>query len=272
MIFDTLAAMADRANDNKDNFNSTFQQTKAILQDVDNDGLNGKGPKQLINFGTKSGNCPMHGKEGEYKHYLVGMQQKQPQSVIQRNIDSSSSSSSWSSSSSSSSSNGAYVPTLQCAGGTEPSMVVTVTGASGTVDWLGKTWNLPQDSGLQQEVCPTSYDIVQTGSVPTYSARNTWIKWVSNNDHLQIGRRRGNSGFSSKYAFIQIMDGFAGGSVNYRDYFLDFSGSPTSVFNLGLITPADAGQSISDYRITDNYFGSHTVNDITYTWERGTNW
>lgn len=42
MIFETLAAMADRADDDKDNYSSDFNQAKRVLDDVDNDGLNGQ--------------------------------------------------------------------------------------------------------------------------------------------------------------------------------------------------------------------------------------
>ena len=41
--------------------------------------------------------------------------------------------------------------------GSDPEILVTVSGSSGTITWLGETWNLPTDSGVQKTVCPTSY-------------------------------------------------------------------------------------------------------------------
>lgn len=43
-----------------------------------------------------------------------------------------------------------------------PEMLVTVTGTTGTINWCGETWNLPDDSGVEKSVCPDTYSIVNT--------------------------------------------------------------------------------------------------------------
>lgn len=39
----------------------------------------------------------------------------------------------------------------------DPEMLLTVTGAAGTITWCGETWVLPGDSGVEKSVCPTTY-------------------------------------------------------------------------------------------------------------------
>jgi hypothetical protein len=45
---------------------------------------------------------------------------------------------------------------VPCAEG--PELLVTVTGAiEDTIHWLGLTWNLPEESGVEKSACPTYY-------------------------------------------------------------------------------------------------------------------
>ena len=50
-----------------------------------------------------------------------------------------------------------YAPTLICPD-LDPGMVLTVTGATGSITWSDEVWNLDTgDSGDPREVCPTKY-------------------------------------------------------------------------------------------------------------------
>jgi len=167
MIFDILAALADRGNDGKDNFNSTPAQAKDTLIDVTNITT----PKEVIQFATVSGDSQIinetltvgdrtvvNNQLDDLKHVIVGMQQKQPLKVIQDNQASSSSSSS--------SSSGAPL--------VGPLMVLTITGLTGDVTWCGETWSLPSESGVTKTVAATDYDkskAVVTDNSPSYGVQ-----------------------------------------------------------------------------------------------------
>ena len=62
-------------------------------------------------------------------------------------------------------------------GGFDPSMAGTVTGASGTITWMGETWVLPGESGVTKCVCPDMYShYTLTGGLNTYTSHETWRK------------------------------------------------------------------------------------------------
>ena len=168
----------------------------------------------------------------------------------------------------------------------DPELLVTVSGASGTINWVGETWNLPADSGVQKTVCPTSYYLRQglttTGSYQKAYGDHWWL-----NNGLALIRG---------YAVIRNVTGpwyplFAGHVwLNWitlqgvaTDYvkptFISGTSRPLvptaapSVYpaELGLITTL-ANASYSDYKITDDYFGSHVISGVTYTWAKGNGW
>jgi len=70
-----------------------------------------------------------------------------------------------------------------------PSIVVSVTGGSGTIDWCGKTWNLPSDNGVQQRVCPDFYILDINWNTSRGIYRETWVNLVTNYNKLSLIRR-----------------------------------------------------------------------------------
>lgn len=91
MIFETLAAMADYADDKKFNFSSTAAQAKATLVDVKSTGA-----KVVVNSITASGTMPYSNEtltvagvvkvnnQGDwYNQHMVGLQNKTPRKVVE---------------------------------------------------------------------------------------------------------------------------------------------------------------------------------------------
>lgn len=158
-------------------------------------------------------------------------------------------------------------------------MVVSVTGASGTIDWLGKTWNLPADSGLPQEVCPTQYYNEQWSGSTYFQGGNGWNLTASlGQAALRIKRVYGN--FPSvvyQLNQINVRDINNGGINTYdRNFFATYPGPVTTHYTqnaFGLVNSVPpALPTFSEYQITDEFFGSYTIGGITYSWSKGTNW
>jgi len=165
--------------------------------------------------------------------------------------------------------------------GSNPEMLITVTGASGSVTWCGETWNLPADSGDQRTVCPTSYSIFQgTGGSYTNGTRVARHRWTHNND-LRMQRLYSNQlpygGFYLRQR--HRLNGLFGGASLQADerYHYQTSGGFTSmsdsVGNLtNGLTIGSAMITYSDYQLGGNFFGSETVGGNTFSWVKGNGW
>lgn len=92
-IFETLAAMADYADDRKINLSSTSTQVKNVLIDVDNTGL-----KTVIDEMTKSGTMKVvnetltvggvekvNNQLNNLNQHIVGIQGKTPRKTVEEN-------------------------------------------------------------------------------------------------------------------------------------------------------------------------------------------
>lgn len=173
---------------------------------------------------------------------------------------------------------GTFVPTLQCSGGTQPSMVLTVEGASGTISWCGETWNLPGDSGLQKEVCPSLYQFVSTGGLYI----SNWEKRITAKDGLRLSAQFYSAFGTQEFRKVFWADQGAGG-LSFGPYtgspptftvdiFSNTGGFTFSTFGLGLLSAPVQRPTKYNFAINNAQFGSYTYNSITYTWARGTNW
>ena len=178
----------------------------------------------------------------------------------------------------SSSSSSSGLGASSCSGG-DPEMLVTVTGAAGSINWLGETWNLPGDSGLEKTVCPTTYFLIKgtafTGTY--YYARHRWRFGTGNELDLYIRYQVGLFG-SNWYRLTNFNWLTVKNSKDVRS----FSGvapsrpvPPTFTFtgysNINNIL--GVGPPYYDtYTLTNEFFGSHTISGITYSWAKGAGW
>ena len=154
-----------------------------------------------------------------------------------------------------------WVPTLQCSGGTKASMGLTVTGSSGTINWCGETWNLPADSGVTKEVCPTNHTI-QPGEE----------RWNYNTTSLQLTMALGSLGDRAVINLGSYIDYIS--NVRRRSTYATASTWTQSIYTPSTFRPLSAlpFPTVSNYRLTDDFFTSYTQGGITYSWQRGTNW
>lgn len=163
--------------------------------------------------------------------------------------------------------------------GTDPSMQVTVTGASGTIDWLGETWNLPADSGIEKCVCPTFYNNFDYPSFPSIDnpniARETWRREttiVPDQDRLSF------MGYNY-YALSQAFMHHKNEQGNNVQFLLNYGLDNVSVIsygggvNLATVTPTykamPLGAPMADGLLTGSLV---TTGGITYAWARGEDW
>jgi hypothetical protein len=163
-------------------------------------------------------------------------------------------------------------------------MSLQVTGSSGTINWCGKTWNLPGDSGLVQEVCPTFYrkgHVLYGPANPSTGYKREIWQYGGYTGELSLRRAHGvqTSGFYVSWRHRLFLKGGNRDFFHWRGYgsvrFPTPSPSYTDLYtDMGIITPNSParGTWYDTHYITDNYFGSHTTGGITYTWSKGTNW
>ena len=156
----------------------------------------------------------------------------------------------------------------------DPSMLITITGAAGAINWCGKVWNLPGDSGIQYEVCPSSYlkgyYRSTVGTEIHINARQVWKKagpW----DVLSLTRTYDYT----KYT-VPATTRFLGNNrlaVKDSTDWRAFTGGGTFTFatELNKIT-AVIGPTMANYLVTNEFFGSTVIGGITYAWEKGEDW
>lgn len=174
--------------------------------------------------------------------------------------------------------------------GEDPEMVLTVTGAAGTINWGGETWVLPGDSGVQKTVCPTTYTKTKSTITNTsfgdyiQTAQHRWygpggdLKMFRSFAYSKISYPVGAPTFTSCLGHVAVnilnlsppgnseVDGkLWNGNCN------SFTSSLTSRSDLNLILGVGAPIP-ANYSLTGAFFGSHVVAGITYAWAKGNGW
>lgn len=177
-----------------------------------------------------------------------------------------------------------------------PSMLLTVSGASGTINWGGKTWNLPADSGLEQCACPSLYLKQRgTGTSIGYNDVDAVHRWQAGdggaNEILKLERGYNVVTFFSLWYRANFGDGLHR-NVNYlrvRDatdfqiFYNSASGvtvrppvpvtyTNTSITDLNKVIGVPYA-TYSNYTLTNAYTqGTQVIGGITYEWKKGLNW
>ena len=172
----------------------------------------------------------------------------------------------------------------------DPEMLCTVTGASGTINWVGETWVLPGDSGVEKSVCPTTHTIGRgfrnagVGSYPNYYANHGWrfgdsLVLERSYNVLNFGTwYRAQTNYEANKNFIRVDPSAA--VIDQQNNF-NYSGGalpiPPTFFStpdnsLGVLGPSYAAPYYANYVIPDGFFASYTTGGITYTWARGAGW
>jgi len=149
-----------------------------------------------------------------------------------------------------------------------PSIALTVNnlGATETINYGGKVWNLPGDNGLTQCVCPNNYVKQKYGvTPPNTSAVHKWegdgsffferfFTGIGNTDRGVL-----KMSFDATFAY-SIVTGFGFTSIFFPD---------SNIVNEG--DPASADSVINN--MPDAYFFSYTdAGNVTYKWDKGQDW
>ena len=177
-----------------------------------------------------------------------------------------------------------------------PEMLCTVTGASGTITWVGETWNLPGDSGVEKSVCPDHYrkERLSTRTTCPPPGGNAYHHWKKGTSfaYPTLGVSRT---IYTKAIFGSLFDLRKNEAVHFEDgaghkydtYYWTGNVScgtanPYTAFPAGstlyyssvgvLLTGVEPFWSAPGYLIRDAAFGSHVQGGITYTWARGAGW
>ena len=175
--------------------------------------------------------------------------------------------------------------------GNDPKMICSVSGSSGTVNWVGESWVLPEDSDQPKSVCPDKWFIGKSYSV-TYGhwvAENVWSFGGVGfpNGELYLQRRYRASFYNGYYYLVNIFGSTVRNVLEaYAAYseFQFYGKQParpvtptfTNTFQAG--TPflnkinGVAAPTYSNYALTDEFFGTYTKAGITYKWEKGLDW
>ena len=163
----------------------------------------------------------------------------------------------------------------------EPQMLVKVEGASGTINWCGQTWNLPADDGVVKSACPTQYFYENSNPFPgLYTSVHEWsynsdLSLIRNYD-VYYDASPGEWLISSISNQLVLISGTNSDAKHFTG-----AGSPTLPIPItGSYTTATALNMIlsvgpatyTDYTITDDFFGSHTIGSIKYSWAKGAGW
>lgn len=170
---------------------------------------------------------------------------------------------------------------VSCAGGTEPSIILSVTGtATEIVYWCGKSWSLPAESGIRKEVCPTSWTYSWYTSYYAYSASGSQ-RWKFTNagfGSLSLRRYATQTYFGGYKKLNQIYHVRRTNSdfslVAIDKNFAQYPGSGSQIFVMGVLSayspplPAPFGY----YHLVDEFFGSFNSSGKIFTWERGKDW
>ena len=182
----------------------------------------------------------------------------------------------------------------------DPEMLLTVTGASGTINWCGQTWNLPADSGVEKSVCPTFYSLGR-GTQFQFTFTNTYKEYFAehqwhHNNSLRLEQNYRIYAWSATWA-LWNRDGFGPGNKGYirlqppAGNRLDLLGvqgntvpmprpaygyilplSATGQLDMGILSLGMPTWTYNNYGLTNQWFGSHTIGGVTYAWAKGAGW
>jgi hypothetical protein len=173
----------------------------------------------------------------------------------------------------------------------DPEVILAVTGASGSINWCGQTWNLPGDSGVDKIICPTDYvrqQNLQGTPTSVWQATHTWRYDTVNGLEIRLDYmcfdtggtpgfdrpsfRFSPAGANVKSVLLKNLNDFAGGLFSG-------SGSSRPVLPVFLVSSPDIagvitamGQTFNDYDISDDMFSTYILSGITYSWRRGGGW
>jgi hypothetical protein len=162
-------------------------------------------------------------------------------------------------------------------------MVLTVSGASGTINWCGETWNLPADSGDPRCVCPDSYTLTTrttTGLASEGLWEEEWRKSTTSLSYYALKLRRWVQNYSvppiQNVGNNQI-DIFIGG-YNRSTYSYNWQNMTGSTQTAGggfagiMIGGVPEHGNPGTVRLENRFFTSKVISGITYEWEKGINW
>lgn len=175
--------------------------------------------------------------------------------------------------------------------GDDPPVTITVSGAGNElVTWGGETWQLPGDSGVDYQICPTNYieNLAQAGGDSTHSWNYQYSVWMDNYKEAQFFPTSVQTGtqLRRRLQMNPLVDASSNGFNSYLDYFHYLTGASASVGNYFgsngssylstaipkaspmYATPTDIGTVNVTRRMTDDYFPTWTHNGITYKVER----
>ena len=152
---------------------------------------------------------------------------------------------------------------------TDPTMDLTVTGSTGTIDWCGETWVLPGDSGDEKEVCPQSY---RKHVAAGYGPPKDWQhRWAHDGLHMQTDYLWTLNWWASIQLSVKgkiDRRRWAGGSYGSATTYEEWITHTLSVLGSGIARPSFSNQFLQD-AVTE---GSVDIDNITYAWSKGTGW
>ena len=159
--------------------------------------------------------------------------------------------------------------------GTDPSMGLTVTGTTGTINWCGETWILPGESGVLKCVCPDGY-IDNRIAMPSAISQHTWYKGTAATG-LRLGRTFSTFDtptYSTAYRGRVV----ARGETSIYNYIHQtaLGTSPSATNTIKTTNTLFAGQPVEakgkgarPMEIPDTFFFEYTSAGVTFKWERG---
>lgn len=172
----------------------------------------------------------------------------------------------------------------------DPQMCLTVFDADyagGNLTWCGEIWTPAEvQAGASKTVCPTSYDppykikltpfpgayqyvaghrwLWATGTLQSLNLSRTYSKGVSGTNCIVQQRR--NSVDLRGQDFLAFSFKFQGGCAVFYTSFGGLTGANVTGYAMPTYSayqiPPGAGQ----------FFGSHTIGGVTYTWTQGAGW
>ncbi len=165
----------------------------------------------------------------------------------------------------------------------EREMLVTVTGASGTINWCGQTWVLPGESGVEKSVCGSyvnnQYKEDKLGG-EYYVGQEFWYF-----TGLWIERRYGVTVFSGSwqdggnnhvrlqvYYYQDLIDFSGSGSLSTRPSIAGFPSYSYLNSYWGVMNTGDA-PTYNDYKLLPKQYQNTVINaGISYSWRKGAGW
>ena len=180
-------------------------------------------------------------------------------------------------------------------GGTEPTWDTTIgnttndnaavwTRRTNVITWAGETWVVPAQSGVEIEVCPTSYKKNRTQNKPNPTTYDLTATHYWRNSLLLLKRGYYNSYLATPGTFITCIQNaavhylrVATGKTDSIKWFGNCQGNMgtkgSGFSNVGKITTASPAAALyTNYLLTANWFGTFNAFGLTYSWNKGSDW